>query len=149
LPNLIHEVNQGQNGAGCRGQVGVDEDHGDGGVSGGGGSWIEAEPSQPEDKDAQCGQGDVVSHNGSGFTVFAVFAEARSQDDGTCQSGPSAHGVNHGGAGEIDESQSFEPATPIEQAAPCPAAENRIDNGAEYGAVGQVTDEFSPLGHGA
>ena len=79
---------------------------------------------------------------------FGVFAQAGPQYDGAGQGGPSADRVNHGGTCEIYKSKTFQPALAVEQAAPGPAAENRVDDGAEHDTVNQVAGKLGPFCHG-
>ena len=81
--------------------------------------------------------------------VLGVFAHPGAQNDGAGQSGPAADGVDHRGTGEIDEAESFQPAAAVEEAAPGPAAENRVDEGADDDTVDQISGELGPFGHGA
>ena len=147
LPNLIQEVTIARTAPAAAARFGVDKDHGDVFVGRGGGSGIETEPSQPENEDTQRGQRHVVAQNRFNLAVFAVFAQPRTQYDGTGQSGPSADGVNNGGTCKIDKTQTFKPALTVEQAAPGPAAKHRVNDRAQSGTVDQVTGEFRSFRH--
>jgi len=66
-----------------------------------------------------------VAGDGAHAAIF-VFAEAGPEDDHASESGPAAHGVDHGGAGEVAEVCEGEPA-----AAPDPVTGDRVHEGHE------------------
>ena len=108
---------------------------------------VEPEPAQPEDEHAQGGQGHVVAQDGLWFSPH-VFTQPRPQNNGSGQPDPGPHGVDHGGAGEIDEAQVFQPALTLVQATPGPGTEDGINQGADHEGVDQIGNELGPLGHG-
>ena len=121
------------NGTGCRGQVGVDDDHGDARCRAvGGATGVETEPSEPEDEDAERRQGNVVPQDG--FDLRAVSCR-------TCPvRGPSTMAPARAAQPPTEwttvepaksMNQAFQPAAAVEQAAPGPAAEDRVDDGRE------------------
>ena len=92
--------------------------------AGGGGRYahraagIESEPADPEDEDAQRGDGQIVPEDGPGFPVL-VFPDARADQRRPYGRQPSAHGVHYGRPGEVVEAQSGQPAAAPGQ---CPAS---------------------------
>jgi len=57
------------------------------------------------------------------LAIFAVLSNARTQHQNSCQSGPPANRVHHGGAGEVEHAELRGPAT-----APDPMTGNRVND---------------------
>ena len=68
-------------------------------------SWIESEPSEPEDEYTQCRYGQVVSGDGPALAVLAVFAATRSECDGSDQGKDTAYAVHYSASCEIVETK--------------------------------------------
>ena len=125
------------------GDHGVDEgERDDLGVGVEGGGAVEAEPSEPEEEDADGGDGHVVSHDGHGLAVD-VLADAGTEEHDAGEGGPAADGVDERGAGEVMEVHVGEPA-----AAPAPGADERIDQRDVDGGEDEVAGELDAFGDG-
>jgi len=87
-----------------------------------------------------------MSENGAGDTVRGVFADTGSHEHGAGQGDPAAHGVDDGGAGEVDHrrGQLGQPA-----AAPDPVTGHGVDERGDDEAQDEVGNEFGPFGDGA
>ncbi len=81
------------------------------------------------------------------LTIFVVLAQTGTDDDGTSQSQPTTDGVNNGGTGEIDETESFQPATAVKQATPGPGTGDGIDNRRNKNRIDQISTEFGTLSY--
>ena len=140
---------QRRNGSQRGGQVGVEADqtcgnhrviagHADGGAA------VEAEPAEPQDKNAQSHRGQVVAGDSAGLTGLVVFADAGAEHPGAQAGRDAADEVNCGGAGKIMEAELCQPA-----AAPDPVAGDGVDDQADGGGVAAVGAELRALGHRA
>ena len=111
----------------------------------GGGGAVEAVPAEPQDEHAHSSQGNIVAQNGPGIAVLIILADAGAQHDGADQAGDTAHHVDDGGTGKVDEAQLSQPALTV----PDPACLDGVDDGGDDGGVDAVAGELGALGHGA
>ena len=103
---------------------------------------VESDPAEPEDHRAEDRHRDVRRADLNRGAVRAEPTQTRTDDHDGGQSGPAAHRMNHGRAGEVDEPSLRQPAV----AAPHPVAVGRVhDRHDEHDH--DVGPELHPLRH--
>ena len=112
----------------------------------GSGCAVEAVPTEPEDKYAECAERDVVAGECADLDysvfVYLEFTDTGAEDLCADKSGDTADHVDRAGAGEIVEAHLTEPA-----AAPDPVRFDRIDNSGDNTRVYTIGEEFGSLSH--
>ena len=107
-----------------------------------GGAGVESEPPEPENQGSKNHEGNVVSHDGIGFSVLGVLSDTGPKEDGTGQGRRRALKVNDGRSGKVLHAESRQPA-----AAPDPVPDDGVDRRREDDTEDNIDDKLCPLGH--
>ena len=105
-----------------RSQIRGDCDEPDGGIrSGKRASRVETEPAEPEDENTEGSEGEAMARNCACFPFRVELPHPGAEEACSCKCGPTAHGVDDGASGEVDEPFFTQPPS-----APSPMSSNRI-----------------------